>query len=236
MTNEELVIRIRDGETDRLIELWQQVEQFVKQRANRFIGYAEYDDLVQQGFLFLYSAISSYDESRGANFLTYYNRLLTWNWIRWIKNTGQDHRDLSLNMVIENDSGGTELQDLIPDETDFTTEVLDQYRNDQLSTILWSLVKGLGEMQADVLVHRYIYRETMKETAQSLGLTLNQARGAEAKAFRFFRHNSKARRLKEFLDCDLRSRALHGTGFTSFIQSQESSTEREAIRNIEGLK
>ena len=60
MSNEELVAKIQAGEQDRLPELWDQVEQFVANRANRIMtmyatgymtnnGGVEFGDLYNTG-------------------------------------------------------------------------------------------------------------------------------------------------------------------------------------------
>lgn len=76
MTNEELVALIQAGERDRMPELWEQVEHFVANRANRLlirsqgglIG-VDFDDLYNSGYIALCAAVDSYDPAAGMQFI-----------------------------------------------------------------------------------------------------------------------------------------------------------------------
>lgn len=83
-SNEELVAAIQNGEKDRIAQLWAQVESFVKQQANRWTCYAEFEDLTQEGYLILLEVVKSYDASKGAKFITWLGNGLAWGWRRWI--------------------------------------------------------------------------------------------------------------------------------------------------------
>lgn len=51
MTNEQLVLRIQAGEDEakNMLQLWEQNQRFVSSIAVKFSGYAEMDDLKQEG-------------------------------------------------------------------------------------------------------------------------------------------------------------------------------------------
>ncbi len=59
MTNEELT------------KLWEENKRFVYKMAGRYTDYAEFDDLVQEGYIGIYLAALHFDESAGTKFLTY---------------------------------------------------------------------------------------------------------------------------------------------------------------------
>lgn len=73
MTNEQLVARIRTGENeaDNMFQLWKQNKGFIYKVARRFSGYAEMDDLMQEGYLGLDEAVRQYRADKDAGFLTY---------------------------------------------------------------------------------------------------------------------------------------------------------------------
>ena len=73
ISNEQLVARIRAGENeaDNMLQLWQQNRGFVYKVARRFSGYAEMDDLMQEGYLGLDEAVRQYRSDKDAGFLTY---------------------------------------------------------------------------------------------------------------------------------------------------------------------
>ena len=73
LTNEELVEQIKSGinAMDGMSKLWQQNIKFVYKMANQYHGYAETEDLLQEGFLGMYAAVFKYDQKKNNKFLTY---------------------------------------------------------------------------------------------------------------------------------------------------------------------
>lgn len=78
MINEELVACIRAGAApDAMEQLYRQNEGLIKKIANRYDAYAEFDDLVQEGFFGLYEAVQRYESGGDVPFISY----AAW-WIR----------------------------------------------------------------------------------------------------------------------------------------------------------
>ena len=80
MTNEELVLRIKAGETSLMDELWSQVYKFAYMRAGKFFNtYAdrcqsfglELEDIQQESFFAIYKAVEGFKPEQGVVFLTY---------------------------------------------------------------------------------------------------------------------------------------------------------------------
>lgn len=73
MTNEQLVARIQAGEdtADNMLRLWRQNEGFIAKMAKRYQGYAELDDLKQEGYIGLCEAARQYDPEQEASFISY---------------------------------------------------------------------------------------------------------------------------------------------------------------------
>lgn len=73
MTNEQLVLRIRadENEAENMKTLWIQCRAFVAKMARKYSGYAEMDDLMQEGFLGLCNAVDHYEAEEGTKFLSY---------------------------------------------------------------------------------------------------------------------------------------------------------------------
>ena len=73
MTNEQLVARIRAGEdeAENMLALWQQNKGFIYKMAVKYQGYAEIEDLLQEGYLGLCEAVQHYDSAQGVSFITY---------------------------------------------------------------------------------------------------------------------------------------------------------------------
>ena len=73
MTNEQLAHRIRAGENEaeNMKTLWIQCRAFVAKMARKYSGYAETEDLMQEGFLGLCNAVDHYEAEEGTKFLSY---------------------------------------------------------------------------------------------------------------------------------------------------------------------
>lgn len=68
LSNEQLVALIQGGVDvqDNLCRLWQQNKAFVTTIAKHFYGCAEFDDLLQEGYLGLCKAVDAYDPDKGS--------------------------------------------------------------------------------------------------------------------------------------------------------------------------
>mgnify|MGYP003185637179 CR=1 FL=1 len=78
-SNEELAVLIRDGATEYIPQLWEQVWRYVEMRASRYAAnmpsrWVDADDLTQAGYFATLAAVRDYEPGRGAKFLT----CLTW--------------------------------------------------------------------------------------------------------------------------------------------------------------
>ena len=72
MDNEQLVARIRAGENtaENMLILWKQNKGFIAKLAKRYSGYAEIEDLLQEGYIGLCNAVNKYDLEADYKFLT----------------------------------------------------------------------------------------------------------------------------------------------------------------------
>lgn len=80
MNNEQLVIQIKAcgaDTADHMLQLYQNLKGLIHSVAWRYKGYGELEDLEQEGYLALYSAVDGYDPDAGASFATY-----AFQWIR----------------------------------------------------------------------------------------------------------------------------------------------------------
>lgn len=73
MTNEQLVARIQSGEdeAENMLQLWEQNKNFIAVKAKKFSGYAETEDLQQEGYIALCNAVRNYDPDQGVPFINY---------------------------------------------------------------------------------------------------------------------------------------------------------------------
>ena len=88
MTNEQLVIRIKTGENtaENMLKLYEQNRGMIYQIAKKYSGYAEMDDLMQEGYLALCDAVEHYNLEQDALFITYAGYWLNQRMQRYIDN------------------------------------------------------------------------------------------------------------------------------------------------------
>lgn len=71
-TDEELIVRLRDGETAIIDCIMEKYKNLVRSKAkSMFILGADKDDLIQEGMIGLFKAIRDYDSGRDASFATF---------------------------------------------------------------------------------------------------------------------------------------------------------------------
>lgn len=88
MNNEQLVSRIKSGDNvaENMLQLYKQNRGMIYQVAKKYSGYAEMDDLMQEGYLALCDAVEHYDLEQDALFMTYAGYWLNQRMQRYIDN------------------------------------------------------------------------------------------------------------------------------------------------------
>lgn len=73
MTNEELVERVQseDNKEEYMQQLWEQNYPFVVMMASKYSTRAEFDDLIQEGYIGLHTAVMNYNSQSNVRFITY---------------------------------------------------------------------------------------------------------------------------------------------------------------------
>lgn len=90
MTNEQLAIRIKAGidVADNMLQLWKQNRGFIYKIANRYTAFADVEDLEQEGYLGLNTAVEHYNSDEGVTFLHYASFWIKQYMSRYIKSNG----------------------------------------------------------------------------------------------------------------------------------------------------
>lgn len=185
MTNEELAVRIQNGETELIATLWEQVERFIMSKARAraanldgFGGVTE-EDLYQSGFFALLYAINSFDPRTGFTFITYLVRPLQSAFADAAGyRTGKKKSDplqkyVSL-YITEGNAGegdGVMLADVIFDP--MAEEPFVAVEDGQLRGTLKRVVEQLPEAQKRAIIARYflgrcLSREELKSEKEAL--------------------------------------------------------------------
>lgn len=88
MTNEELVTRIKAGADvpENMLQLWEQTKAFNHTVALHYQGYADLEDLEQEGYLALYDAVDGFRQEGGRTFLSYASFWIRQRMKRYIDN------------------------------------------------------------------------------------------------------------------------------------------------------
>ena len=87
MTNEQLVLRIQlhDNVAENMLQLYEQMQPFIRSVVKKYRSRAEMDDLGQEGYLALYDAVSNYNVDMGCSFAHYAALWIKQRVIRYIQ-------------------------------------------------------------------------------------------------------------------------------------------------------
>lgn len=106
MSNEELVLRYKtthdlDEQRELLAKLHEQNSGLIASIAKVYEAYCEHDDLMQEGYLGLVSAVERWDDSKGAKFATYARYWIMQSMSRYAKGNGSVLRipDYQISMI-----------------------------------------------------------------------------------------------------------------------------------------
>lgn len=90
MDNEQLVARIRAGEdvAKNMLELYNQNRGFIVKVAKRYQGFAEMEDLLQEGYIGLSEAVRHYDADKNSSFIHYAAFWIRQSMRRYVDNCG----------------------------------------------------------------------------------------------------------------------------------------------------
>ncbi len=200
MTNEELVIKIQNGQTDFINELWLNIEKFVRAQANLFfrnwqsrclkLG-IEKEDLYQSAFLRLNKAIEYYKTDKGTKFLSIYGLFLKSQFYKDIKVSYSGHKryikdieTLSLDNYIDSNLEVGFVDTLIDESAEeaFNNLENEEYRQ-LLHTCLKSALSLLTENEYAVIKKHYYNNERMSDIAEELGIIRTYAYQIRRRAF-----------------------------------------------------
>lgn len=204
MTNEELVIRIKAGETELMSELWSQVCRFVYKQANKFyvahegrcknMG-VEVEDLEQEGYITIYKAVEGFDPSRNTTFLTYAGLCLKkaffgicrMNYANWQGNMIRQASSLDAQAYADNEE--LSIGDTIADNEDLEASIVDKLYLESAGPDLRKAVAELREGWQDVLYAIYVRGLSPSDYARELNVTRVVVNRKHRRALQTLREN-----------------------------------------------
>lgn len=178
MTCEELAERIHDGDREKLMELWTQVEKFVGLMARKRLvlsngmGGVEFEDLYNSGYIALVAAVDSYDPDTGRSFIGWFAFHLKTAFAEAggyrSRKQARDplHHAGSLDTPLGDDEGeANTLGDFIPDPDAVQAfqDVEDQLYLEQLHDALDRVLETLGADEEAAIRARYYQGRTLAQ-------------------------------------------------------------------------
>lgn len=221
---DEIVLQIQAGHTELYADLWEQKWRLIKKWAREYYNYltlktgisfgTEFedennkrrntDDFLQAGFFGLVDAVKHYDPEKGS-----FNTLLKW-YIRQAfqqEITGRTRRRIlepikwsdSLDIPIFDDSEET-YADFVPDTRDDVSEADERIYQEQLHNALEKALDTLPEKQAAAIRSEFWEGRTLQQTADLIGVSLEQVRQFRESGLHRIRYSSSRRQLEQFVD------------------------------------
>lgn len=146
-----------------------------------------------------------------------------------IETIRRDAQFLQLKSTNETIAEDLTLEDTIQDPDDEIEGVLDKVQREELSSLLWSLVNELKDIESAVIKKRYKDGRTLRQCGADLGLEFNRVHSIEQGAMNKLRKRKVIKQLEPFLEERRAYLAYQGTGLRSFRTTWTSSPERVAM-------
>lgn len=246
MTNEEYAIAIKEGHTECIAPLWENVKHLLKLNCGQWWKvYTErfeqcgvtFDDLLQESFLALYDAVAAFDNSTGYKLTTYLRYPIQNRFNSLLGNRSYNHSNplnscTSLNVLIGDDED-CELIDLMPDPC--SEQPLRQMEQDDFVAYWHDQLDGavhrrLDEQQKDIVYDFYYAKLPKAIIAEKRGLPQSEVNRILQGSIRELRRDQEL--WQRYRDEILLDGLYKGTGLSAFRNSQSSAVER-SVETIE---
>ncbi len=207
MTNEELVVEIQNGHTEYLLQLWEQVQKFVRMQAGKYLCSlgdnppVELDELYDSGYLALLSSVRLFSPDKGFTFLTYYNLALKTYFRRTagIKVNDPLRAAVSLSTPTTDD-GDCTIEDSIADDIDIVEEVSRKMSLRELHNALEISLATLEPYEERIIRLKYYNNMSTARIAQELNISPDMVHYYIKKALRQLRSPEAIAPLMKFAD------------------------------------
>lgn len=194
MTNEELVIRIQDGETDLNLDLWENnkklIIQIMKNKLHSAIlpCYISLEDLEQEMYFALCKAVKYYDREKPYFFSTYLNYPILSVLNKLVFNDKSIETECSFNTKIaDNDGKMIEKWALISDPD--SEKAYRNIENEDMWQDVRQAVANLPDRERTAIELYYFQNNTFEDIAAILHVSRSRAQQIVHHAFRSLRLN-----------------------------------------------
>ena len=240
MTNEEYAIAIKEGRTEYITPLWENVEKLLRmnckqwwsENSNRFAQCGvTFEDLFQESYLALMDAVTAYDSSNGYKLTSYLryplqNRFNALLGIRSHNRNNPLNNCASLNDLI-GDEEDCELMDLTPDpnaEHPFQQTEQEDYIAYWHDVLEDAMRRKLDRQQKNIVYDFYYLRLQKAVIAEKYGLPLREVQVILRKSLDSLRGDHEL--VQRYRDDIIMDGLYKGTGLTAFRDSRLSTVER----------
>ncbi|MBQ2967447.1 MAG: sigma-70 family RNA polymerase sigma factor [Clostridia bacterium] len=238
MTNEELAIKIGQGESEHMEQLYKQCKRLLDMEADKYFRQhstlcqhrgVEAEDLKAVTFFALHEAVQAYcnsDKQYSFNSYLKYPLQNTFNSTVGLR-TKRDQNDplnlcLSLNAPLPGTDEELELQDIITDSTaEMTADVDFQATVQGVFPLVKDVLGTEKQRQYYIIEQMYKHEKTARQIAEERGTTQNTVYQDVRTAFRFLRRNN---RIRMYAD-DVIGCTYKRSGFFSFKNNRQSCVE-----------
>lgn len=175
-SDEELIVRYRDGDTDAMDFIFERYKHLVRKKAKAmFLAGGDNDDLIQEGMIGLYKAIRDYNTDREASFATFASMCINRQMITAVAASNRK-KNMPLNTYVSYDmpAGGDEdsdmcLVDILQSQTELNPEklLIDKEHNWDLKSRLKEVLSTFGTAGADLLSGRNGLYSNCKKNAEA---------------------------------------------------------------------
>lgn len=132
-----------------------------------------------------------------------------------------------------NEETDCSIVDMVSDERDLEEDIIKEIDAAAMRKELWVAVDQLPGECPEVLKKRYLYRMTLKEIGESMGVSGSKVRDIEYKAMKLLRLPNRCGKFRGYYEEYLAAAPIIHVGVKSFNGTWMSATELAAIRNYE---
>lgn len=166
-TDEELLVRLKNGDREAESELYERYKQTVRSRARTYflIG-ADHEDLVQEGMIGLYRAVLEYDPEKAASFHSFADLCITRQILTAIKRASRKKHGplnsyVSLNRPVFEKESEVTLLDMVQNlkVSDPEEQYIGQENLEQLQQIIQEQLSDLERKVLGLYLEGRSYRE-----------------------------------------------------------------------------
>jgi RNA polymerase sigma factor (sigma-70 family) len=248
MSNEELAVRIKAGETSLYSQLWTQCERFFRKKAfnyyshnrNRADGAGQtIDDFYNSCFFVMMNAVQGYDPESGYTFLTFCKFPMK-NVFRSLIGSRTRRKEplndcKSLDEIVPDSEGETSFVEMTADPESLTPFEEMSAKNDNviLRSELEAALDTLPEREADIIRRHYFEGIPVTQTAAQYGFSRKYAYDLERRGLDSLRAREEIERYHDFV---ISREAYKHTGLKSWRTSGVSSVERAVEKAQEELR